>query len=243
MPTVRELSAPYENYMLGPRRGPDVCRVCFTFTEGYDRCYVCAHTEQWADVIAPISYSIAREQLHHELASYKRLTGDVARRLCAQLAAVLWRYLDIHEPCIAAAAKTNEFPIVTTVPSGDRDRDEAHPLRRIVGELVGPTRGRQERVLRRSALESTDRALSPDKFVATRRMQGEPVLLIDDTWTTGANAHSAAAALKAAGAGPVGVVVIGRHIKRDWHDNDRRLRALVRPFDWGRCALDQPSLD
>ena len=238
MPTVRELSAPYENYMLAPRRGPDVCRTCFTFTDGFDRCYVCAHTEQWADAMVPISYSIAREQLHHELASYKRLSGDVARRLSARLAAVLWRYLDAHESCLTAAAQAGSFAIVTTVPSGDRDRDENHPLRRIVSELVGPTRVRHQRLLRRSALDFAGREFSREKFIAARELHGEPVLLIDDTWTTGCNAHSAAAALKAAGAGPVGVVVIGRHMKRDWQDNDRRLRALARPFDWSRCALE-----
>ena len=63
------------------------------------------------------------------------------------------------------------------------------------------------------------------------------MLLIDDTWTTGASAQSAAAALKAAGAGPVAAVVIGRHLNREWHENDRRLRGITRPFDWSRCAL------
>jgi orotate phosphoribosyltransferase len=63
------------------------------------------------------------------------------------------------------------------------------------------------------------------------------VLLIDDTWTTGANAQSAAAALKSAGAGPVAAVVIGRHLNREWHENDRRLRGITRPFDWSHCAL------
>jgi predicted amidophosphoribosyltransferase len=243
MPTVRELSAPYENYMLVPHPGPGVCRTCCTFTEGYDDCYVCARTEQWADAVVPISYSIAGEQLHHELASYKRLTGDVARRLTAQLAAVLWRFLDVHEVCVAAAARASSFDVVTTVPSGDRERDHVHPLRRIVGELVGPTRDRHERLLERSHRSVAGREFSPDKYVATRRLDGQPVLLIDDTWTTGANAQSAAAALRAADAGAVGVVVIGRHIKRDWQDNDRRLRALTRPFDWGRCALDELAVD
>jgi orotate phosphoribosyltransferase len=63
------------------------------------------------------------------------------------------------------------------------------------------------------------------------------VLLIDDTWTTGANAQSAAATLKAAGSGPVAAVVIGRHLNREWHENDRRLRGIGTPFDWSRCAL------
>ncbi|MGA8465859.1 MAG: hypothetical protein WB688_16960, partial [Trebonia sp.] len=38
------------------------------------------------------------------------------------------------------------------------------------------------------------------------------MLLVDDTWVSGASAQSAAAALKAAGARRVALVVIGRHV-------------------------------
>jgi predicted phosphoribosyltransferase len=237
MPSVRELSALYENVMLGPRRGPDVCGTCFNFTDGYERCYACDHGRLVLDAVAPISYSVAREQLHHALASYKRLHGDVARRLGASLAAILWRFLAEHERCVAGAAGTDGFELVATVPSGDRVRDEQHPLRWIAGGLVGPTRARHERLLRRSGVEVQPRAFSPEKFTATRRIEGSSVLLIDDTWTTGASAQSAAATLKAAGAGAVATVVIGRHLNRDWHENNRRIRGIARPFDWGRCAL------
>jgi hypothetical protein len=189
------------------------------------------------DAVAPISYSPAHEQLHHVLASYKRSSGDVPRRFVAELAAILWRYLADHEACVANSAGTPGFTIVTTVPSGDRERDERHPLRRIVGELVGPTRDRHERLLRRSATELATRAFSPSRYEALRRLEGEAVLLIDDTWTTGTNAQSAAAALKAAGSGPVAAVVIGRHVNRGWHENDCRLQAISLPFRWDQCAL------
>jgi hypothetical protein len=237
MPTVAELSAVYGNFMLGPRPGPDVCEICFNFTNGYARCYACTHGGTWLDVVSPISYSVAREQLHHALASYKRLTGEVARRLSAQLAAVLWRFLAEHERCVARAAHAEAFALVTAVPSGDRDRDEHQPLRRIVGEIVGPTRSRHERLLERCHVDVPAREFDRQKFRALRGLNGEAVLLIDDTWTTGSSAQSAAAALKSAGAGPVAAVVIGRHLNREWHENDRRLRGITRPFDWNRCAL------
>ncbi len=237
MPSVAELTAVYGNFMLNPRRGPGVCRVCFTFTDGYEQCLACARTESCLDVVAPISYSVAREQLHHALASYKRLTGDGARRLGAEIAAVLWRHLAAHERCVAAAARVETFPLVTTVPSGDRERDERHPLRQLAGTTVGLTRGRHERLLERSSAETPPRAFDRHKFRPRRALDGEPVLLIDDTWTTGASAQSAGAALKHAGAGPVAAVVIGRHLKRDWHGNERRLRAIVRPFAWDQCAF------
>ena len=144
MPTVAELTELYGNFMLGPRPGPGVCEVCFTFTEGHERCFVCGRQNSALDAVAPISYSVAGGQLHHALAGYKRLEGEVARRLQVEVAAVLWRFLADHEACIARGAAATTFDVVTTVPSSSRERDENHPLRRIVGEkcsdLVGGRR-------------------------------------------------------------------------------------------------------
>jgi phosphoribosylpyrophosphate synthetase len=143
---------------------------------------------------------------------------------------------------VARGAGAAAFDLVTTVPSGDCERDERHPLRSIVAELIVPTRERHERLLRRTDRPAAAHAYAAEKFVATRSIGGKAVLLIDDTWTTGANAQSAAAALKAAGAGPVGAVVIGRHLNREWRDNDRRLQAMP-GFDWARCALCAEAAD
>ena len=245
MPTVGELSALYGNFMFGPRPGPGVCRICFNLTDGWDRCYACAHGGRELDIVAPISYSVAGEQLHHALAGYKRARASVAGEFALGLAAVLWRWLHTHEQCVARAAGVSSFPVITTVPSADRRRGDSHPLRAIVAGLVGPSRERYRRVLERSPIEVEMHVFDPRRYVAVEQLAGEPVLLIDDTWTTGANAQSAAAALKAAGAGPVAAVVVGRHINRGWRDNGERLRALPSPFEWDRCTLcgHEPSLD
>ena len=237
MPTVREASAPYENFMLGPRPGPGVCTRCFNLNDGYAECYSCSRTVQVLSAMVAVSYSVAHEQLHHSLASYKRLTGPVAGRLTLGLAAVLWRFLAGHERCLARAAGVTSFPLVTAVPSSDPSQNGQHPLVRIVGELVVLTQERFTPLLKRTDVPVVAREFSHDKFVARRRLQGQPVLLIDDTWTTGANAQSAAAALRGAGSGPVAAVVIGRHVNRDWHENDRHLKALSESFDWSTCAL------
>ena len=241
MSALAELSEPYGSFMLGPRPGPDVCEVCFDFTRGYKRCRSCSQIENALAAVAPISYSIGGEQLHQALLGYKRLKGSVARRLERELGAVLWRFLLLHEGCVARAGGLDSFEVVTTVPSGDRDRDLDHPMRGMVGELIGPTHDRYQLLLTRSEADVPPRTAAPEKFRALRHLDGEPVLLIDDTWTTGASAQSAAATLRAAGAGPVAAVVIGRHLNRDWDENDRRLSALEeQPFDWGRCALCAP---
>ena len=202
MPPVVELSASYANVLLRPRPGPAVCTRCFDLTDGGAQCYHCSYEAAFVDAMAPISYSIGGEQLHHALAGYKRYTGTPARYFTAVLAAVLWRHLEEHERCLAQAAGVSSFDVVTTVPSSDARRDATHPLHRLVGELVKPVRPRYERLLQR-----TDTHVIPHRFHAERYVagagagvRGRAVLLIDDTWTTGANAQSAAAALKAAGA-------------------------------------------
>ncbi len=238
MANVTELSDAYANFMLGPLPGPAVCELCFDLTGGHLRCYGCAHNGQWLDLVAPISYSVAHEQLHHALAGYKRPPEEVAKRFEVELAAVLWRHLAAHEQCVALATGVRQqFDLVTTVPSSSPSRAETHPLCRIVGELCGPTRDRYERLLLRTNRGTVPHTPSLEKFEPIRDLDGANILLIDDTWTTGANAQSAASALKSAGARKVAAVVIGRHLHRDHGDNNRRLRALLTPFQWDRCAV------
>jgi predicted amidophosphoribosyltransferase len=237
MPTVVQLSASYANFMLRPRPGSEVCASCFDLTDGGTRCRHCSHDAGFVDAMAPISYSIGGEQLHHALGGYKRYTGTPGRYFAVGLAAILWRHLDDHEACLARAAAVERFDVVTTVPSSDRERDTTHPLHRLVGELVKPLQPRYERLLRRTDTTVSAHRFNAERYRASAHLGGLTVLLIDDTWTTGANAQSAAAALKAAGARRVAVLVIGRYLNREWGHNDRQLRRLPQPFDWDHCPL------
>jgi hypothetical protein len=239
MATVAELSGPYANFMLNPLPpgAPGVCSVCLTFTDGPSTCYPCGWEPRFADAVLPISYSVHFGQLHTALAQYKRTFGTVARRLQMELAAVLWRFLREHERCLARSVGAAGFDLVTTVPSSDCERDASHPLRRIVGTDVGATRDRYEPLLARSGTAVPPRKVDRGKYSPARDLVGESVLLVDDTWTTGANAQSAAGALKTAGAGFVAVLVIGRHMQESYKDNAARLKDLRRGFDWTTCAL------
>lgn len=236
MPSVVELSASYANIMLRPRPGPGVCSRCFDLIDGQARCQQCERHSGWVDVMDPISYCVGGEQLHHALAGYKRYTGPPARYFSVGLAAVLWRHLHDHEGCLARAAGTDRFELVTTVPSSVPGREETHPLHRLVADLVTPVRERYERLLRRTDRAVTAHCFNLDRYETIAEVGGRSVLLIDDTWTTGANAQSAAAALKAAGAQRVAATVIGRYVNREWSRNDRQLHGLAHPFDWTRCA-------
>ena len=124
-------------------------------------------------------------------------------------------------------------------------RRRASAASRSSGSSSSPPRARFRRLLVRSAqLRGNRTGSTPDRYQPTSAgFANEPVLLIDDTWTTGANAQSAAAALKRAGAGPVAAVVIGRHLNRDGASNDSQLNGLPKPFDWDHCArCQQPDV-
>jgi trimethylamine:corrinoid methyltransferase-like protein len=188
--------------------------------------------------MVPISYSVGGEWLHRLIASYKRDADPSvpdARTVLTELCA---EFVARHEHCLATAARVSEFQLVTTVPSADPLRDLHHPLRRIAGELIDSTRDRYERLLVRSATPAIPRVFDAARYRATRGLEGEAVLLIDDMWTSGASAESAAAALRAAGAETVAVLVLARHLNRGWDQNDSRLRRLARSgFDVDHCAL------
>jgi hypothetical protein len=82
---------------------------------------------------------------------------------------------------------------------------------------------------------------NPDRFTAERSGPGA-VLLLDDSWVSGASAQSAAAALKRAGARHVAVVVLGRHVDpADPLGGPLAARLGPRPYDPAGCAVHAVS--
>lgn len=94
-PTVEEVSAPYANFMRTPAPvGPDVCRICRTFTNGYATCFRCGHQPSYVDAVVPITYAPSTEQMHTALRSYKDgRTTQIRDRFSRDLLAVFWRFL------------------------------------------------------------------------------------------------------------------------------------------------------
>ena len=150
--------------------------------------------------MAPIALSFKGGQWAYELSAYKNSANlDARRTMTVKLGAVLWRWLELHEAHVAeAAGVTGPFPIVTSVPSTSGRPD--HPLPMMLRTIVGPTSTRYYDLLAANPQYPADgsREARPDRFTA-QSLQGQPVLLIDDQWTSGARAQSAAAALRLAG--------------------------------------------
>lgn len=159
-----------------------------------------------------------------------------------RLAAILWKFVERHERCVAVAAGVTAFDVVTSVPSSTAANDDRRSNLRTIISWCRPMAARYDRVLAATDLAS-GRAFDASRYRATRPLRGAAVLLIDDTWTAGGHAQSACAALRAAGASTVGLIVIGRHIRRDWHvvmggpTSGELLDALPKVFNWNTCTV------
>jgi hypothetical protein len=239
---VLELSERSSNFLVPPRPAePGTCITCHSAIDGdYPRCYPCHQARstadaRLADAVVPISLAVKQKQLATELWKYK---SDVygRRYFLIGLAAVLFRFLDAHEGCVARTAGTAAFDVVAVVPSTKHPPAD-QPLRELVSTMVTPVQARFADVLHNNGT-ATGRELDPRRYTAASTVRGRSVLLIEDTWTTGGHAQSASWALKNSSATAVGIVVIGRHFDPGFRRNATYLTgAQQRRFSWNTCCV------
>ena len=211
------------------RRG--LCAACrIPVPAANARCYPCGlHAETLpgllADVVVPVCYAVKGSEHARNLWLYKsgRPGAGPAR---AAIRALLVVFLREHGQCVWRAAGMTMPTHLAVVPSG-RGRCRPHPLQALAGPCLAlPPAGLELRLRD----EPGTRDLDADRFRAAP-VPGADVLLLDDTWTTGASAQSACAALRLAGARSVAIVVLGRHVSA------ARLPAAAMPFRPSRCTV------
>src|ERR1044072_5713819 len=94
-----------------------ICGTCRTFIGGdYDLCLSCSRQPPLLDVVVPITYSEHLGQVHDALRGYKDGLPQVQSYAMPRLAAILWKFVERHERCVAAAAGVDEIDVVTSVP-------------------------------------------------------------------------------------------------------------------------------
>jgi len=121
-----------------------------------------------------------------------------------------------------------------TVPSL-RDRGHPQALHTI---STGLLRNMPEAVLTKSDDVRDPRSYRPENFTVRTDVRNWHVLLIDDTWTTGSHAESAAAALKRAGAAAVTLLVLARWLDPGRGNTGAFMREeLTEDFDPDRCPF------
>ncbi len=228
----------------GPRPPlPDSCVVCRGPVQaGYARCVQCARHAALgghllADTVVPVSYAVRGSTLTACLWRYKsELRGASAAGTA--LLALLLVFLHDHGGCVWHAAAPSERPgpvrsgRLAVVPSG-YGRPGAHPLQRLVAPYLRlPLAG----LTLHPGAQGRD--LDTRRFTADAEVRGARILLLDDTWVSGASVQSAAAALKLAGAASVTAVVLGRYV----NTTDPAVAAFAArvsdaAYDPAKCAI------
>ncbi len=212
-PALRGLVRAQQPVLSAPRQGMHgLCVVCHGPSPGLaSRCFQCdlhwqCAQDGMADVVVPVAFAVKGGAHAGNLWRYKSArAGQAASASAAALRALLLVFLRDHRACVCRAAGLDRPTHLAVVPTG-RGRPGPHPLRALVAPYL---------TIPWAELAATpgDHGgdLDPRRFVAAP-VPGARVLLVDDTWTTGASAQSAAMALRSAGATAVATVVLGRHV-------------------------------
>jgi len=177
-------------------------------------------------VVVPVAVFRVGDPLHRVLRGYKDAPAVSARRhFAGRLRTHLADFVAAHGACMAAAG-AGPVDALCVVPSSGRTAvpvapgrpallspgdGVARPLAGVV-EAVATLAGVDRVVLRRGPGRTGHLAPHPEAFEVCGDVGGRRVLLLDDTWVTGARMRSAGAALVGGGAAAVTMVVAGRAV-------------------------------
>lgn len=242
---VEDFTEPFlSTYTTVPKAGPGVCRVCRGAPgAGWPDCFscnrTCGHIARPTRLIVPISLYEVPGQLHTVMRGYKDSPDEAVRaRHGAQVASMIGRFLKHHRQCLESAAGAR-FDSIVVVPS-TRARAGPHPLEAAVGRVTSLKGLVQPLLVPGTSPITGHLQADPDGYALVREVSGRAVLLLDDTFTSGARVQSAAHALATGGATVVAALVVGRVIDPAFSDESRALWDAARtlPFSFDTCCLE-----
>jgi predicted amidophosphoribosyltransferase len=165
--------------------------------------------------VVPVSVAPNPGRWYRRLVTYK--AGYPSFR--AHLAALAWRFIELHEERLADMAG-GLLDVVTPVPSKRGRSYQDQPLQQALA-VVGPIQERLAETLTFVPAPGIDwrRDYYPSCFDLTGQpAQDQRVLLVEDSWVTGATALAAAGALLGFGARSVVILPLGRVIDVSFWD-------------------------
>jgi len=208
--------------MPTPLVGPGVCATCRgPARAGSAICWCCRKVcgglgivPESLPPIVPIGLYRPGDPWNVVLRRYKDAPVAAARRyFTGVLERQVERFFLLHGRCLEG--ETGGFDAFCVVPSSREGRivRAPHPLEPVL-ERISPMRSLC--VVRLGAGGDRTGHLKPSNtaFVAERNQNGTcgRVLVVDDTWVTGARALSAVAAFSSVGTAVAGVLVLGRSV-------------------------------
>ncbi|WP_344873751.1 phosphoribosyltransferase [Allokutzneria multivorans] len=174
----------------------------------------------------------------HTVRAYKR--DPPAPRCAENLATMIAAATKIHGRCITESTGS-PWEAITFVPSKNYPVTE-HPVVGLARKAAGASiPGNQVLLELGPGIADKNRVVRDDRFVLSEqhreRVRGRHVLLIDDTWVTGAKIQSAAVTLRDAGASRVTALCVARWCKVGWADHKALLDSRTDPYDPFICPV------
>ena len=216
-----------------PEGLPSVCYLCLGAVDStFPQCYPCRKLFQEGPCpasmerrVVPMTIALNPSTWYHALQNYK--TAQF-REYGSTLGSLAYRWLNRHHDRLANILG-GEPDYVTVVPSKKGVTTfETQPLRKALA-TVTPMRERLREVLRcASPMMERLREYRPDIFAPVADVSGHRVILVEDTWITGATALSAAGALLDAGAESVVITPIARDMKPTFHGEEHPYLRYIR---------------
>lgn len=188
------------------------CSLCSTpvFTQ-YSHCRPCKwaldeHGDQMPGLVVPLTYAGATPQSRRDVYGYKASPPNnwAVRRLSI----LMYYFTELHRPCIRRATG-NGITSVVSVPSG-RNR-VPHPLADFLRAFPPELRKTSARFVG-EARNARANGIAPADFAFDARLDGEHVLILEDSWVSGSNAVSLALQARRHGATNVSVLTLARFI-------------------------------
>lgn len=194
-----------------PIRSAETCAVCLRpVPEGDEVCGPCGwHIRSGAplaDAVIPLTYAARGSQAMKDSYQYKEPLEALHRGARRRLLGLFDETMERHAWCIADLSPAPRA--VTTVPSSSGR--SPHPIDLFVERLA--TAQQLLRYVGPSGDPQARRVFAPERWEVLDEVAGLHVLLVDDTWVSGARMQSCASALKQAGAAYVSAVVLVRHL-------------------------------
>ena len=213
------LSATAGGFLRNPVR-PDTCLRCFTPTASLPLCSHCRYAQSLAgtpDLIGLMTYAGYLEPITQSgwvMRGYKNpaYPGGGTYRQTVALLAALGLIGHVECPGRIVGKPISAWATVPSLPP--KVGQSAHPLNEIVAKLAKA--GSTEVTLTASTTVSNAREINADHYMASADAAGQHVLVIDDTWTSGGHATSAALAVRRAEATHVSVLVLARWLSVGW---------------------------
>lgn len=180
----------------------------------YRYCHPCFQATAYRSIVegvVPLAFAPKDEQLYQDLVSYKRQATN--RTPAFQRLAILAFFSSRHVPCLEHAY--GPIDALGIIPSTQGRSKEL--LRMLASTFHRGLPQLNIRYIGSNARKK--RQPTTGDFQVRSNVQGQRILLFDDSWVTGAAVFSAARDLHAAGAAYVVAVVLGRVLDPAWGPN------------------------